>query len=36
MAHEGIAAVLDATAPSAAAEHRAAGQALLREPLPGA
>ncbi|MDX2847751.1 tetratricopeptide repeat protein [Streptomyces sp. PA03-3a] len=46
MAHEGIAAVLDATAPSAAAEHRAtapsaaaehraAGQALLREPLPG-
>ncbi|MEU1623380.1 helix-turn-helix domain-containing protein [Streptomyces sp. NPDC005722] len=33
-AHEGIAAVLDATDPSAAAEHRAAGRALLRDAGP--
>ncbi|MEU9171643.1 hypothetical protein AB0D34_28265 [Streptomyces sp. NPDC048420] len=34
LAHEGIAAVLDETAPTAAAEHRAAGWAALpdREP----
>lgn len=35
LAHEGIAAVLDATDPVAAAEHRAAGQALLRELASG-
>lgn len=32
LAHEGIAAVLDATDPAAAAEHRAAGRAALAEP----
>ncbi|MFC8194304.1 ATP-binding protein [Streptomyces sp. NPDC057298] len=31
LAHEGIATVLDATNPSEAAEHRAAGQAVMRE-----
>jgi tetratricopeptide (TPR) repeat protein len=31
LAHHGIAAVLDATDPHAAAEHRAAGQAILQE-----
>ncbi|SDN03849.1 tetratricopeptide repeat protein [Allokutzneria albata] len=31
LAHEGIAAVLDDTDPAAAAEHRAAGQAIVRE-----
>ncbi|WP_237330457.1 tetratricopeptide repeat protein [Streptomyces sp. BA2] len=31
LAHEGIATVLDATAPATAAEHRAAGRAVLRE-----
>ncbi|MGI5166413.1 tetratricopeptide repeat protein [Spirillospora sp. CA-253888] len=36
LAHEGIAAVLDGTDPAAAAEHRAAGQAILGEPAPGA
>lgn len=36
LAHEGIAIVLDATDPTAAAEHRAAGQAVLRELDPGA
>ncbi|WP_225859098.1 tetratricopeptide repeat protein [Streptomyces albicerus] len=36
LAHEGIAAVLDAMDPAAAAEHRAAGQAILRELEPGA
>jgi tetratricopeptide (TPR) repeat protein len=34
MAHEGIAAVPDETDPPAAAEHRAAGQAILRELKP--
>jgi tetratricopeptide (TPR) repeat protein len=34
LAHEGIAAVLDETDPAAAAEHRAAGQAILRELAP--
>ncbi|GAA5004697.1 tetratricopeptide repeat protein [Streptomyces siamensis] len=36
LAHEGIAAVLDQTDPPAAAEHRAAGQAVLEELRPGA
>ncbi|MDX2702347.1 tetratricopeptide repeat protein [Streptomyces sp. PA03-6a] len=36
LAHEGIAAVLDVTDPSAAAQHREAGQAILRELVPGA
>ncbi|MDJ0346470.1 tetratricopeptide repeat protein [Streptomyces sp. H10-C2] len=36
LAHEGIAIVLDQTDPTAAAEHRAAGQAVLQEPNPGA
>jgi tetratricopeptide (TPR) repeat protein len=36
LAHDGIAAVLDETDPTAAAEHRAAGRAALREPGPGA
>ncbi|MFC5752941.1 tetratricopeptide repeat protein [Actinomadura rugatobispora] len=36
LAHEGVAAVLDETDPPAAAEHRAAGQAILRELAPGA
>ncbi|MGW7080225.1 tetratricopeptide repeat protein [Streptomyces sp. NPDC054866] len=31
LAHEGIATVLDATDPATAAEHRAAGRAVLRE-----
>ncbi|WP_329596373.1 tetratricopeptide repeat protein [Streptomyces pseudovenezuelae] len=35
LAHEGIAAVLDETDPTAAAEHRAAGRAALPEPGPG-
>ncbi|MDL4815330.1 tetratricopeptide repeat protein [Actinomadura opuntiae] len=34
LAHEGIAAVLDATDPAAAAEHRAAGRAVLGDPEP--
>ncbi|NUU22464.1 MAG: tetratricopeptide repeat protein, partial [Streptomycetaceae bacterium] len=34
LAHTGIAAVLDATDPSAAAEHRAAAEAILRELTP--
>ncbi|MFD8078374.1 tetratricopeptide repeat protein [Streptomyces sp. NPDC059718] len=36
LAHEGIAAVLDVTDPPAAAQHREAGQAILRELVPGA
>lgn len=36
LAHEGIAIMLDATDPTAAAEHRAAGEAVLRELNPGA
>lgn len=36
LAREGIAAVLDATDPAAAAEHRAAGQAIRRDLEPGA
>lgn len=36
LAHEGIAIVLDGTDPAAAAEHRAAGQAVLQELNPGA
>ena len=36
LAHEGIAIVLDETDPTAAAEHRAAGQAILQELNPGA
>ncbi|TVZ79014.1 NB-ARC domain-containing protein [Streptomyces sp. BK340] len=35
LAHEGIAIVLDGTDPAGAAEHRAAGQAVLRELGPG-
>ncbi|WP_328744305.1 tetratricopeptide repeat protein [Streptomyces sp. NBC_00285] len=35
LAHEGIAAILDGTDPTAAAEHRAAGRAVLPEPAPG-
>lgn len=35
LAHEGIAAVLDETDPTAAAEHRAAGRAALPESEPG-
>ncbi|GAA3117014.1 tetratricopeptide repeat protein [Streptomyces rectiviolaceus] len=34
LAHEGIAVVLDETDPATAAEHRAAGQAVLRELNP--
>jgi tetratricopeptide (TPR) repeat protein/transcriptional regulator with XRE-family HTH domain len=34
LAHEGIAAVLDESDPAAAAEHRAAGQAIRRELTP--
>ncbi|WP_067474453.1 tetratricopeptide repeat protein [Actinomadura hibisca] len=34
LAHEGIAAVLDETDPATAAEHRAAGQAIVRELEP--
>ncbi|WP_433235071.1 tetratricopeptide repeat protein [Streptosporangium sp. CA-135522] len=34
LAHEGIAAVLDESDPVAAAEHRAAGQAILQELTP--
>ncbi len=36
LAHEGVAAVLDETDPAAAAEHRAAGQAILQELNAGA
>ncbi|MFI1394464.1 tetratricopeptide repeat protein [Streptomyces sp. NPDC020681] len=36
LAHEGIAIVLDETDPAEAAEHRAAGQAVLQELNPGA
>lgn len=36
LAHEGIAILLDGTDPAGAAEHRAAGQAVLRELGPGA
>ncbi|MCX5010281.1 tetratricopeptide repeat protein [Streptomyces sp. NBC_00555] len=36
LAHEGIAIVLDGTDRAAAAEHRAAGQAVLQELSPGA
>ncbi|MEU7900795.1 tetratricopeptide repeat protein [Nonomuraea sp. NPDC049152] len=36
LAHEGIAAVLDETDPAAAAEHRAAGQAIRQELKPEA
>lgn len=36
LAHEGIAIVLDETDPTAAAEHRAAGQAVLQALTPGA
>ncbi len=36
LAHEGIAVLLDGTDPAAAAAHRAAGQAVLRELAPGA
>ncbi|MFJ9867629.1 ATP-binding protein [Streptomyces sp. NPDC101165] len=36
LAHEGIAIVLDGTDPAGAAEHRAAGQAVLQELSPGA
>lgn len=36
LAHEGIAITLDETDPTAAAEHREAGQAVLRELNPGA
>ncbi|MEV0175837.1 tetratricopeptide repeat protein [Streptomyces sp. NPDC050803] len=35
LAHEGIANLLDATDPAAAAAHRAAGEAVLRELAPG-
>ncbi|MGV9890891.1 ATP-binding protein [Streptomyces sp. NPDC003395] len=35
LAHEGVAALLEATDPAAAAEHRAAEQALLRDPPVG-
>ncbi|MEU9234373.1 tetratricopeptide repeat protein [Streptomyces subrutilus] len=35
-AHEGIAVLLDGTDPAAAAEHRTAGQAVLRELAPQA
>ncbi|MCZ0984848.1 hypothetical protein O1M54_02430 [Streptomyces diastatochromogenes] len=34
--HEGIATVLDGTDPAEAAEHRAAGQAVLQRLSPGA
>lgn len=36
LAHEGIATVLDGTHPAEAAEHRAAGQAVLQRLSPGA
>ncbi|MDJ0463937.1 hypothetical protein [Streptomyces sp. H27-C3] len=36
LAHEGSAAVLDETDPREAAEHRAAGHAILQELAPGA
>ncbi|MGP3963338.1 tetratricopeptide repeat protein [Nonomuraea sp. 3N208] len=36
LAHQGIAIVLDVTDPAAAAEHRAAGQAILQELNPTA
>ncbi|MFJ5969552.1 ATP-binding protein [Streptomyces sp. NPDC093060] len=36
LAHEGIATVLDGTDPAGAAEHRAAGQAVLQDLSPGA
>ncbi len=36
LAHEGIASVLDETDPARAAEHRAAAQAVLGEPVPDA
>ncbi|WP_328874655.1 tetratricopeptide repeat protein [Streptomyces sp. NBC_00287] len=36
LAHEGIAVVLDGTDPAGAAEHRAAGRAVLQELAPGA
>ncbi|GGN73157.1 hypothetical protein GCM10011579_051000 [Streptomyces albiflavescens] len=36
LAHEGIAALLDETAPAAAAEHRAAAAAILQDLEPGA
>ncbi|MFI8239349.1 ATP-binding protein [Streptomyces sp. NPDC085866] len=36
LAHEGIATVLDRTDPAGAAEHRAAGQAVLQDLSPGA
>ncbi|MFK4106804.1 tetratricopeptide repeat protein [Streptomyces sp. NPDC019531] len=36
LAHEGIAAILDETDPTAAGEHRAAGQAVLPDRGPGA
>ncbi|MFE1879278.1 ATP-binding protein [Streptomyces diastatochromogenes] len=36
LAHEGIATVLDGTDPAEAAEHRAAGQAVLQRLSPGA
>lgn len=36
LAHEGIAAILDETDPAVAAEHRAAGRAVLPDPHPGA
>ncbi|MCX5257252.1 tetratricopeptide repeat protein [Streptomyces canus] len=36
LAHEGIAAILDESDPAAAAEHRAAGRAVLPDPQPGA
>jgi tetratricopeptide (TPR) repeat protein len=35
LAHEGIAAVLEETDPATAAEHRAAGQAILTDLAPG-
>ncbi|SOE06777.1 tetratricopeptide repeat protein [Streptomyces sp. Ag109_G2-15] len=35
LAHEGIATVLDGTDPAGAAEHRAAGQAVLQRLSPG-
>jgi hypothetical protein len=36
LAHEAIAAMLEATDPAAAAEHRAAGQAIRRDLELGA
>ncbi|MGW2741305.1 tetratricopeptide repeat protein [Streptomyces sp. NPDC001450] len=35
LAHEGIAVVLDRTAPAEAADHRAAAQTVLQELSPG-